>query len=133
MVESFEIAAKLEILKLEKGLATLATLSKTTPMLGFLGTLISLTFAYLKLQEQQTGIIPANFGNEIYGALISSAFGIIVGILALVFYNRIVGAVKKTVFEMEMVATEIIDVLDETIPNFGSVEEELEEENSGEI
>ncbi|KAF0139470.1 MAG: MotA/TolQ/ExbB proton channel [Stygiobacter sp.] len=127
MIETFEIASKLEIMKLEKGLPTLATLSKLTPLLGFLGTIISLTFAYFKLQDQQPNPDLTNFNNEIYGALISSALGIIVGIFSLIFYNQIVATVKKIVFEMEMVATEIIDVLDESIPSFADAEDDVNE------
>lgn len=131
MIEAFETASKLEIMKLEKGLPTLATLSKLTPFLGFLGTIISLTFAYLKLQEKQPNLDLANFNNEIYGALISSVSGIIVGIISLIFYNQIVGVVKKIIFEMEMIATEIIDVLDDSIPSFADAEvEELDKEET---
>src|SRR3989339_596620 len=106
MIETFEIASKLEIMKLEKGLPTLA---------------------YFKLQEQQPNPDLTNFNNEIYGALISSALGIIVGIFSLIFYNQIVATVKKIVFEMEMVATEIIDVLDESIPSFADAEDDVNE------
>lgn len=128
MVEAFETASKLEIMKLEKGLPILATLSKLAPMLGFLGTIVSLTFAYLKLQEANTNFDLSGFNNEIFGALISSSLGIIVGIVALIFYNQISATVKKTVFEMEMVATEVIDVLDDSIPSFAEVDEADEEE-----
>ncbi|MEW6653480.1 MAG: MotA/TolQ/ExbB proton channel family protein [Bacteroidota bacterium] len=130
IVEAFEIASKLEILKLEKNLSALAALSKLTPLLGFLGTVISLTFAYFKLQEAQAAIDLASFNNEIIGASASSVFGIIVGIIALIFYNIFAATIKKFVFEMEMVAAEIIDVLDDTVPGFADdnvTDEEVEE------
>lgn len=128
IIEAFETAAKLEVLKLEKGLSVLATLSKVTPMLGFLGTIISLAFAYFQLQEQHANIDLANFNNQIYGAMISAAFGILVGIFMLIFHNQFITVVKKTVFEMEMVATEVIDVLDDSVPGFADVDETNEEE-----
>lgn len=127
MIEAFEIASKLEIMKLEKGLPTLATLSKLAPLLGFLGTILSLMLAYFKLQDQQPTFDLPNFNNEIYGALISSALGIIVGIFSLIFFNQIAAIVKKIVFEMEMIATEIIDVLDESVPSFADADVDVDE------
>lgn len=130
IVEAFEIASKLEILKLEKNLFFLATLSKLTPLLGFLGTLISLLFAYFKLQDTQTVLNLSSFNNEIVGASASSIFGIVVGIITIIFYNYFTAVIKKSVFEMEMVASEVIDVLDESIPSFAdddAPEEEVED------
>lgn len=122
MIEAFESAAKLEILKLEKGLSTLATFSKLTPLLGLLGAVISLTFAYLKLQEQKSSFDLTILNNELYGAIFSTGLGIIVGVIALVFYNYFASTIKRTVAEMEVVATEIIDVLDDSIPYFAETE-----------
>lgn len=130
IIEGFELAAKLEILKLEKNLSTLATLSKLTPLLGFLGSIISLSFAYLKLQDTQLAVNTASFNYEILGAAFTSVSGILVGILALVFHNIFISTIRKSVFELEMVATEVIDVLDDTIPEFtdsNESEEEFEE------
>ncbi|KAF0150887.1 MAG: MotA/TolQ/ExbB proton channel [Ignavibacteria bacterium] len=122
IVEAFETASKLEILKLEKNLSPLATLSKLAPLIGFLGTIVSLTFGYFKLQEAQAAIDLTNFNNEIIGAAASSIMGIIVGIIALVSYNVLVSAIKKIVFEMEMVATEVIDVLDDSVAYFADTD-----------
>lgn len=122
MIEAFESAAKLEILKLEKGLTTLATFSKLTPLLGLLGAVISLTFAYLKLQEQKSSFDLTILNNEVYGAIFSTGLGIIVGVITLVFYNYFASTIKRTVAEMEVVATEIIDVLDDSIPYFAETE-----------
>lgn len=122
MIEAFESAAKLEILKLEKGLTTLATFSKLTPLLGLLGAVISLTFAYLKLQEQKSSFDLTILNNEVYGAIFSTGLGIIVGVITMVFYNYFASTIKRTVAEMEIVATEIIDVLDDSIPYFAETE-----------
>lgn len=122
MIEAFESAAKLEILKLEKGLTTLATFSKLMPLLGLLGAVISLTFAYMKLQEQKSSFDLAILNNEVYGAIFSTGLGIIVGIIAAVSYNYFTSTIKRTIAEMEVVATEIIDVLDDSIPYFAETE-----------
>ncbi len=123
IIEAFEIASKLEILKLEKNLSTLATLSKLTPLLGFLGAIVSLAFAYFKLQDTQIAVDLSILNNEIIGATVTSVSGILVGIIALVFHNIFVSTIKKSVFELEMVATEVIDVLDDTIPEFADINE----------
>lgn len=123
IIEAFEIASKLEILKLEKNLSTLATLSKLTPFLGFLGAIVSLAFAYFKLQDTQIAVDLSILNNEIISAAVTSVSGILVGIIALVFHNIFVSTIKKSVFELEMVATEVIDVLDDTIPEFADINE----------
>ncbi len=122
MIEAFESAAKLEILKLEKGLTTLATFSKLAPLLGLLGAITSLTFAYLNLQEQKSVFDLSLLNSEVYGAIISTTLGIIVGIFTMVLYNYFSSTIKRTVAEMEVVATEIIDVLDDSIPYFAETE-----------
>lgn len=123
VIESIESAGKQEISKLEKGLATLATVAGAAPMLGFLGTVTGMIAAFMKIQELQGSASPADLASGIWEALLTTAFGLFVGIPALALYNYFVSLISKIVLDMERVATDILDVLDESDKNFSDDEE----------
>ena len=123
VIESIESAGKQEISKLEKGLATLATVAGAAPMLGFLGTVTGMIAAFMKIQELQGSASPADLASGIWEALLTTAFGLFVGIPALALYNYFVSLISKIVLDMERVATDILDVLDETDKDFSDDEE----------
>lgn len=126
VIEAIEAAGKIEIGKMEKGLSTLATIAGAAPMLGFLGTVTGMISAFMKIQELQGSASPADLAGGIWEALITTAFGLIVGIPALALYNYFLSRVNKNVLEMERIATEVLDVLDETEKDFTD-DEEIEE------
>lgn len=128
VVEAIESAGRQEIGKLEKGLSILATISGIAPLLGFLGTVTGMIQAFMKVQELQGSASPADLAGGIWEALITTAFGLIVGIPALAFYNYFVSAVNKLVMDMELITNDIIDILDDTTKQ-SSYEEEDEEIN----
>jgi len=123
VIESIESAGKQEISKLEKGLATLATVAGAAPMLGFLGTVTGMIAAFMKIQELQGSASPADLATGIWEALLTTAFGLFVGIPALALYNYFVNLISKIVLDLERAATDILDVLDETGKDFSDDEE----------
>lgn len=126
VIEAIEAAGKIEISKMEKGLSTLATIAGAAPMLGFLGTVTGMISAFMKIQELQGSASPADLAGGIWEALITTAFGLFVGIPALALYNYFLSLVNKNVLDMERIATEILDVLDDTEKEF-SEDDEIEE------
>jgi len=126
VIEAIETAGKIEISKMEKGLSTLATIAGAAPMLGFLGTVTGMISAFMRIQELQGSASPADLAGGIWEALITTAFGLIVGIPALALYNYFLSLVNKNVLDMERIATEILDVLDDTEKEF-SDDDEIEE------
>lgn len=114
VVEAIESAGRQEIGKLEKGLSILATISGIAPLLGFLGTVTGMISAFMKIQELQGSASPADLAGGIWEALITTAFGLIVGIPALAFYNYFVSAINKLVMDIELITNDIIDLLDDT-------------------
>lgn len=127
VIEAIEAAGKIEIGKMEKGLSTLATIAGAAPMLGFLGTVTGMISAFMRIQELQGSASPADLAGGIWEALITTAFGLIVGIPALALYNYFLSLVNKNVLDMERIATEILDVLDDTEKDFSDDEDEIEE------
>jgi biopolymer transport protein ExbB len=112
--ETIEDAGKQEISKLEKGLTILATVAGIAPMLGFLGTVTGMVSAFMTLQELQGAATPSDLAGGIWEALITTVYGLIVGILALIFYNHFISLINKLVTQMELVSTDVVDVIEES-------------------
>jgi len=110
---AIENVGKLEVSRLEKNIATLATISGTAPMLGFLGTVIGMIRAFYDMSMAGNNIDIALLSTGIYQAMVTTVAGLIVGIVAYVCYNILVARVEKLVFILEARATEFMDVLHE--------------------
>jgi biopolymer transport protein ExbB len=109
---SIENTGNLEIYKLEKGLNVLATISGAAPMLGFFGTVTGMISVFHKLSASDN-INLNEFSGGIFEAMLTTAFGLFVGIIAYIGYNTLVNMVQKVIFNMEASSTEFIDLLQE--------------------
>lgn len=110
---SVENVGSLEIYKLEKNLATMATISGAAPMIGFLGTVTGMIKAFYNLSKAGNNIDPGQLAGGIYEAMVTTAFGLAVGIIAYVGYNYLTSMVEKLVYRMEATSVEFIDLLQE--------------------
>jgi biopolymer transport protein ExbB len=109
---AIENVGNLEIFKLEKNLSTLAGISGSAPMLGFLGTVTGMIVSFQSMATAPN-VTPQLLAGGIYQALITTAVGLIVGIFAYIGYNALVGRVDKVVYKMERYTTEFMDLLQE--------------------
>ncbi len=109
---AIENVGNLEIFKLEKNLSTLASIAGAAPMIGFFGTVTGMILAFYKMATEQN-VTPDVLAGGIYQALITTAFGLFIGILAFVGYNVLVANVEKVIFNMERTTTEFMDLLQE--------------------
>jgi biopolymer transport protein ExbB len=114
MQEAIENAGKLEIAKLEKGLSVLATIISIVPLLGFLGTLTGLVSVFMSMQYLKGNAVRTNFADGMWEALITTIFGLIVGIIGIIFHNHLLSLVKKIVMQMEIVSSDIADVIEDS-------------------
>lgn len=112
--EAIESAGKQEITKLEKGLSTLATISGVAPLLGFLGTVTGMISAFMKIEDLQGSANPSDLAGGIWEALLTTAFGLGVGIIALTAYNYLLASITKLVSDLEVISNDVLDVLEET-------------------
>ena len=110
---AIENVGKLEVSRMEKNIAGLATIAGAAPMLGFLGTVTGMVIAFYDMSMAGNNIDIALLSNGIYQAMITTVGGLIVGILAYVFYNLLVARIEKLVFILEMRASEFMDLLHE--------------------
>ena len=126
--ESIENAGTQEISKLEKGIPFLATIAGIAPLLGFLGTVTGMISAFMTIQDLAGAANPSDLAGGIWEALITTAFGLGVGIPALAFYNYFVNSIKRLVGDIETVANDVIDVIQDSSggPNESKDEVELD-------
>ena len=110
---AIENAGRLEIYKLERGLATLAAASGSAPMLGFLGTVLGMIRAFYDMSTAGGSVDLSILSNGIYTAQITTAAGLIVGIPAYFFYNILVSRIQTAVSILETRASEFLDLLNE--------------------
>lgn len=108
---AIENTGKLEIAKLEKNVAGLATIAGAAPMLGFLGTVIGMIRAFYDMSMAGNNINIELLSQGIYQAMITTVGGLIVGVTAYIFYNLIVARIQRVVYKLEISATEFMDVL----------------------
>lgn len=109
---AIENVGNLEVFKLEKGLSTLASIAGSAPMLGFLGTVTGMILSFYSMATAEN-VTPALLAGGIYQALLTTAFGLVVGIGAYIGYNILVSNVENVVFKMERTTTEFMDLLQE--------------------
>jgi biopolymer transport protein ExbB len=112
---AIENVGKLEVSRLEKNVAGLATIAGTAPMLGFLGTVIGMIIAFYDMSMAGNNIDIALLSTGIYQAMITTVGGLIVGVVAYVCYNILVARVEKLVYLLEARSTEFMDLLNEPV------------------
>ena len=112
VVKSMENYGTNIVATLERHLPILATIASVAPMLGFLGTVQGMIVAF--------GDIEANIGQQnivqaaasgIRVALLTTAFGLIVGIPAYMAFNYFTGLINDFVLQVESSAAELIEVV----------------------
>jgi biopolymer transport protein ExbB len=110
---AIENVGKLEIARLEKNVAALATIAGVSPMIGFLGTVVGMVKAFYDMSMAGNNIDIQLLSTGIYVAMITTVGGLIVGIVAYICYNIIVARIEKLVYMLEARATEFMDLLHE--------------------
>ncbi|NND99015.1 MAG: MotA/TolQ/ExbB proton channel family protein [Pirellulaceae bacterium] len=97
---------------LERHLPILATISSAAPMLGFLGTVQGMIVAFddIVLKMGETNIVEAA-ASGIKVSLMTTCFGLIIGIPAFVAYNYFTSVINRFVLDVEESATELVEVV----------------------
>ncbi len=112
--EIAEEAGQLEIPKLERNMALLATIAYATPLFGLLGTLLGLMDAFQTIAAQSGYATAADIADGVYQSLLTSASSLAVAIPTFVGYSYLSARIGRLVHDMERVAIEILGILDET-------------------
>ena len=109
---AIENVGKLEVSKLDKNIGILGIVAGIAPMFGFLGTIIGVIKIFYDISA--TGDLSiATISGGLYVKMITSAAGLMVGIVAYVGYHILNIMVEKVILRLETDAIEFIDLLEE--------------------
>ncbi len=109
--QAVEDAGRAEVYHLEKHLSILASLAGIAPMLGFLGTVSGMVAAFQRIESLGGSVNPGDLAGGIWEALLTTVFGLVIGILAYAAYNYFVTRVRRFAHDMELTTTEFLDLL----------------------
>ena len=107
---SFDIAASLATRKLEHRLTILGTIGGVAPFLGLFGTVVRILFTFqdLAAQGNQSAAVAMGIGS----ALIATAFGLGVAIVAVVCYNTFQSTVKRFEDDFQLIKLLFLSFVD---------------------
>lgn len=108
--ESIEIAGKFEVYDLEKNIQVLAVIAGIAPMFGFLGTIIGVIKIFWNI-SMTSDVSIGSVSAGLYTKMVTSAAGLIVGILAYVGYHWLNIILNKAIHQLEWNAMNFIDLL----------------------
>ena len=95
---------------LEKGLVWISLFIAIAPMLGFMGTVIGMIYAFDRI-EAAGDLSPSIVAGGIKVALLTTVFGLIVAIILQIFYNYIISKIDGIVNRMEDATVAFVDVM----------------------
>ena len=109
--EAVNEAGRRETYDLEKRMDLLASIAAIAPMLGFLGTVTGMIGAFRQIQRYEGLVNPSLLAGGIWEALVTTAAGLAVGLLALFAYNLLVSRIARLVNGLERASSDFIDLL----------------------
>lgn len=109
---SFDIASSLATRKLESHLTILGTIGGVCPFLGLFGTVVRIlyTFQDLAIQGNQSAAVASGIAS----ALIATALGLGVAIVAVVLYNYFQSMVKRYEDDFQLIKLLFLSFVDST-------------------
>ena len=109
---SMSNVGKLEMYKMEKNLSMISVIARIAPLFGFVGTIVGLV---LLLKQFATISNPSisQIADAMYIKLITSATGLIIGMLAYLGYSYLDAQINRNANRMEAASSEFIDILQE--------------------
>jgi biopolymer transport protein ExbB len=112
VIQSMESYSVHIVAALERHLPILATISSVAPMVGFLGTVQGMIVSFANIVETmgEVNIVEAA-ASGIMVALLTTCFGLIVGIPAFLGFNYFSSIINRFVLEVESTSTELVEVI----------------------
>jgi biopolymer transport protein ExbB len=110
--KSMDNVGMLEMYKMERNVSILSIISRMAPLFGFLGTVIGM-LSLFKGIATSTSFTTNSIADGIYIKMITTATGLIIGILAYLGYSILNNQITKIENKMEAASAEFIDILQE--------------------
>ena len=108
VARALERQAQREQQNLKRGLNLLATVGSTAPFVGLLGTVVGIINAFQQIAATGSGGL-GTVSAGISEALVTTAFGLLVAIPAVMAYNYFNSRVEGFTIDMNDVASEVIN------------------------
>src|ERR1700761_876237 len=109
---SMDNVTNLELYQMEKNLSILSVIGYIAPLFGFLGTIVGMFQLFYTLANTGDYTLSTIAGG-IYVKMISSASGLIIGIIAYLGYRFLNSQIDKATYRMEAASADFIDILQE--------------------
>lgn len=113
---AMQTAAIVEIPSLERRIGTIAAVAKVAPLLGLLGTVVAMLEGFYTMSEADSYATASSFSSLIAQALISTAAGLLIAVMAHLAYHFLHGRVRAVVHDMEWVGNELMEFLLKSLP-----------------
>jgi biopolymer transport protein ExbB len=107
---AMESAGKLETNRLEKNLSILSIVAGIAPMFGFIGTIMGVIKIFYNISLADNISIGLISGG-LYEKMITSAAGLVVGVIAFVFYHWINMMIDRLLNNIESNAVEFVEII----------------------
>lgn len=103
-----------ELAKLEKNLTVLNIIGRIAPMFGFIGTIIGVITIFYDISLAKTVEIEI-ISKGLYQKMITSAGGLVVGVLAFICYHWLNSRIDRLERRMEDSQIKLLDILNEPV------------------
>jgi biopolymer transport protein ExbB/TolQ len=119
VARALERQAQREVQSMKRGLGVLATVGSTAPFVGLLGTTMGIVNAFQEMAKSGAGGL-ATISAGIAEALITTAFGLLVAIPAVMAYNFLQGWVDARSVDISESSNEFLDVVARNLTGGGT-------------
>jgi biopolymer transport protein ExbB len=115
LIEAMNSEGARQASRLWQQISYLADISVIAPMCGLLGTVTGMLWTFRKLSYatglQVAHINPADLAGGIFQAMITTAAGLVIGIVATAFYSVFRGTVQRLVVTLEETSDRVADLI----------------------
>lgn len=109
MKQAIEESGRFVVHRLSKRLNALGTIASVTPLIGLLGTVVGMIQVFAQIRLSGVGD-PTELSGGISQALITTAVGLAIGIIALLFFRYFKGKVEQIAILLERNAIHLVEL-----------------------
>ena len=111
VIQDVDMVGRTEIVRMERRLSLLALIAQTAPVLGLIGAVFGLIRLVVSIRETAPLTQVADVAGGLIPALMVTAAGLVVSMIAFAAYHVLVGKIDRLVIEMEQAATSMVQFI----------------------
>ncbi len=113
---------------LNQRISYLADIGAIAPMIGLLGTVLGMIRAFLEINTGNVEVVrQMKLAGGVAEALVTTASGLTIGIIAMIFYSVFRGRVQRSLSELEAAATHLLALLGSQYQRTGRYQQPAEQ------